>query len=117
VQDFALLREQVVIDAEAVEGAKVGVHDRRRHDFAHFCGVTVALFDFFEGLSAKLEARFVFREPLRDAGVQVPTEVVEPGRGGQGFHFGERFFFEMDKAEDDIGNLDARIVDVVLDFN
>ncbi len=89
MQDFAFLREQVVIDAEAVEGAQVAVHDGGGDHFAHFRGVAMALFDFFQGLVAEFEARFVFGEPLRDAGVEVPADVVEFGRGGQGFDVGE----------------------------
>ena len=117
MQDFAFLREQVVIDAEAVECAQVAVHDGGCHHFAHFRRVAMALFDFFQGLIAEFEARFVFGEPLRDAGVEVPADVVKFGRSGQGFDLGERFFFEVDEAENYVGNLHAGVVDVILDFD
>ncbi len=93
------------------------MHDGGGRHFAHFRRVAVAFFDFFQGLIAEFEARFVFGEPLRDAGVEVPADVVEFGRGGQSFHFGQGFFFEMDEAEDYVGNLHAGVVDVILDFD
>ncbi len=117
VKDFAFLREQVEIDAQAVEGAQMAVHDGGGDYFAGFRGVAMALFDFFQSLIANFEARFVFGEPLRDAGVKVPAEVVEFGRGGQRFYFGERFFFEMEEAEDHVSDLHAGVVDVVLHFD
>src|SRR5580658_272076 len=79
-----------------------------------------------------------FGVPMRRAGVEVPAVVVEgaevgDGRGrpsnnragarrsyprialgDQGPDFVDRFAFEMQKTDDDIGNLDAGVIDVVL---
>ncbi len=93
------------------------MHDRGGDHFPGFCGVAMALFDFFQSLIAEFEARFVFREPLRDAGVKVPAEIVKFRRGGERFYFGERFFFEVEEAEDYVSDLHASIVDVILDFD
>src|SRR6202046_87856 len=95
----------------------MGMHDRGGDYFAGFCGVAVAFFDFFQSLIAKFEARFIFGEPLRHASVKVPAKVVEFRRGGESFHFGQRFLFEMEEAEDYVCHLDAGIVDVILDFD
>ncbi len=111
------MRKKVEIDAQAVEGAQVAVHDRCGDHFAGFCGVSMPLFDFFKGLIANCEPRFVFSEPLSDAGIKIPAEVVKFRCGGQRFYFGERFFLEMEEAEDHVSNLHTGIVDVILDFD
>ncbi len=67
-----------------------------------------------------------FAVPLRSARVEVPAVVVNrvggPARGcgalftigDQRANFGDGFAFEMQKADDHIGNLHAGVVDVVL---
>ena len=97
VQDFAFAREQVVVDAEAVERAQVAEDDRGGHHFRHLRGFAVAFFDFLQRLAAQFEPRFVFREELRHARVEVPAEIVEARRGGQPAHFVERFRLEVQK--------------------
>ena len=64
----------------------------------------------------------VFIVPLGDAGVEVPAivvdalvarfEVVE-----EGFDVGDGFVFDVLQADDDVGDLDAGVVDVVLDVD
>ena len=117
VQDFAFAREQIVIDAEAVERAQVAVHDGGSDDLAHFGRVAVAFFDVLERFVAQLQAGFILGEKVRDAGVKIPAEIIEPGRVGESLHFGEGFLFEVKETEDDVGNLHAGIVDVILDLD
>ncbi len=57
--------------------------------------------------------------PLGDAGVEVPAVEVDAlvvfGEFGEEFARARQgFAFEMDEADDDIGNLNAGVVDVVL---
>ena len=57
--------------------------------------------------------------PLRDAGVEVPAVEVDALVGLEEFgeEFaggGEGFAFEVDEADDDVGDLNAGVVDVVL---
>ncbi len=77
VQDFALAREQIVVDAEPVERAQVAVYDGGGDDFGHLCRVAVAFFDVLQRLGAQFEARFVFGQKLRHARIEIPAEIIE----------------------------------------
>ena len=55
--------------------------------------------------------------PVGDAGVEVPAVEVEPGRVGDRADLVERLVLEDAEADDDVGDLDAGIVDVVLHFD
>ena len=55
--------------------------------------------------------------PLGDAGVEVPAVVVELLAGGEGAHVVEALALEALEADDDVGDLDAGVVDVVLDLD
>ncbi len=68
-------------------------------------------------MGAEFETRFIFREKLRDAGVEIPADVVESRRESQGAHVINGFLFEVKKSENYVGDLDARVVDVVLNFD
>ena len=52
-----------------------------------------------------------------DAGVEVPAEIVEARRGGQGTYFGERFLLHVLETDDNIGDLHACVVYVILHFD
>ncbi len=52
--------------------------------------------------------------PFGDAGVHVPAVDVEPGRVGDRAHLRERAVLQFPEADDDVGHLDAGVVDVVL---
>ena len=71
----------------------------------------------FRVCDAQFQARFVFRETLRDARVQIPAEIIEFRRGGECANFRERFRFEVQESEDHVGDLHAGVVDVVLHFD
>jgi len=117
VQDVGFAREEIVVDAEAVESAEMGVDNGGGDDFTDLGGVAVPLFDFLQRAGAEFEARLVFFEEMRDASVEFPAVVVEFGRGGEGADFGDRFCFEVLDAEDDVGDLNAGVVDVILHFD
>ena len=56
--------------------------------------------------------------PLRDARIEVPAVVVEARRGSD--QRGDvllRFLLQLDEADNDVGNLHAGVVDVVLDID
>ena len=63
---------------------------------------------------ADREARLVAVVPLGDARVQIPAVVVEPRRVGDRADLVERPVLELAEADDDVGDLDAGVVDVVL---
>ena len=83
VQDFAFAGEQIVVDAQAVERAQMAVDDGGGDDFRHLRRVAVALFDVFQSLRTYVEMRLVFGEPLRDARVEIPAEIIEFRGGGE----------------------------------
>ncbi len=66
--------------------SQMAVDDGCGDQFGHSRSFAVALFDFLQGVRAEFEARFVFREKLRDASVEIPAEVVESRRGSEGAH-------------------------------
>ena len=60
--------------------------------------------------------------PLRNRRIHIPAEIVELlaiglKSGNQGANFRERFVFKMQKADNYVGDLDASIVNVVLDVD
>ena len=77
----------------------------------------MAFFDFFQRACAEFEARFIFREKLRDAGVEIPADVVEPGCESEGANVVNGFLLEVQKPENYVGDLNAGVVDVILNFD
>jgi hypothetical protein len=88
----------------------------------------VSGFDVVEGVEARLLVFGRLVIPLRDACIELPAVIVEGSSAGasgdvggelrdEGFDVGEREFFEMDESDDDVGDLDAGVVDVVLDVD
>ena len=84
---------------------------------AIFADFAVAFFDVLQSLRAQFEARFVFREKLRDARVEIPAEIIELRRSGEFFNFREGLRLDVREAEDDVRDLHAGVVDVVLHFD
>ena len=117
MQNFAFLGEQVVIDSEAVECFEMAVDDGRCHQFGHSRSFALALFDFLESVCAELETRFIFCEKLRDARVEIPADVIESGRESEDANVINGFLFEMQKPENYIRDLDAGVVDVILNLD
>ncbi len=67
--------------------------------------------------NADLQILLVFGVPLRDAGVEVPAVVIKARLAGELLDFGARFLLQMQKSDDHVGDLDAGVVDVVLDIH
>ena len=86
---------------------------------AHVGERIAACLDLVERMRAHRQTRFVCFVPLGDARVQIPAVVVEPdGRiVGQRPYGGEVARLERREPDDDVGDLDAGVVDVVLDFD
>ena len=130
-EDFALAREEVVLDAEALHGEEVALEDGGRDLVGDGGSVAASLFidACFKGVEGGEADGFAGGElvrvggvPLRDAGVEIPAEVVNALVGLEElFHeladTGEGEAEEVDEADDDVGDLDAGVVDVVLHAN
>ena len=117
MQYFAFAREQVVVDAQAVERTQVGVNDGGGDEIGHFRDVAVAFFDVLQRLRTQFETGLVFREPLRYARIEIPAEIIELRRGGEFFDFREGFRLDVRETEDHVGDLHAGVVDVILHFH
>src|SRR6266852_4434647 len=61
-----------------------------------------------------VSVRRVLFQVLCDSGVEVPTKIVEPRRGGQSADLSGGLFLQVQEAHDDVGNLNAGIINVVL---
>ena len=75
------------------------------------------MLDVVQRGGANLQAFLVFVVPLRDARVQIPAVVVEARRVGDAADVVEVLAFELAEPDDHVGDLDARVVDVVLHFD
>ena len=117
MQDLAFAGQQVVLDAQAFHRAQVAANNGRSDCVGHFRRRAVAFLDGFQGFAAQRQARLVFFEELRDARVEVPAEIIELRLRGKRAHFIGRFLRDMDKSDDDIRDLDAGVVDIVLHFD
>ena len=119
VQDVALARQQVVAHADAFHRREMALHDCHRDQGRHFRGFVAVFFDLLQCFRSKGMLRIFGFIKGADPRVQIPAVVVElEGLVGDKLpHVGEGFFFEVPKSHDDIGNLNAGVVDVVLNFH
>ena len=76
-----------------------------------------AVLDVVKRGGANLQPLLVFVVPLRDARVQIPAVIVEARRVGDAPDVVEGLALELAEPDDDVGDLDARVVDVVLHFD
>ncbi len=122
-ENLALAGEEVVLDAEALHGFEMTAQDRGGDEVGYLGCIVVADFEGVKGVETDLFASSemvgVGGVPLRDAGVEIPAVEVDAliGLDEFGEQFagaGESFAFEIDQADDDVCDLDAGVVDVVL---
>ncbi len=125
-ENLALAGEEVVLDAEALHGLEMTAENCGGDEVGDLGGVVVADFEGVKGVKADLFARGdmfgIGGVPLRDASVEVPAIEVDALVGFE--EFGEKFAsaresfaFEVDEADDDICDLNAGVVDVILHAN
>ena len=117
-EDLAFARQEIVFDVEAVHGLQVATQDRSRDQFRDLGHFVAALFDGVQRVLARLQALLVALVPLRDARVEVPAVVIEARRGGdERGNVLLRFLLQLNEADHDIGDLNAGVVNVVLDID
>ena len=126
-EDFGFAGEEVVLDAEPLHGFEVAAEDSGRDYVGDGGDVIAAELKRVEGVEADLftpdellGGKAGLDVPLADAGVEVPAIEVDKLVGlhdldEQLVDAGEREAEEMGEADDDVRDLDAGIVDVVLD--
>ena len=118
-EDVAFPGEQVVAHVQPAHRLDVTADDAVGDEGAHLGERVAACLDLVERMRAHRQPRFVCFVPLGDARVQIPAVVVEPdGRiVGKRLYGGEVARLERREPDDDVGDLDAGVVDVVLDFD
>ena len=113
-QDVAFPRQQVVLDVQTPHRLEVppdnGVGDKG----AHLGGRVAAVLDVVERLQAYGQPRLVGLVPLGDLRVEIPAVIVEARLRRQSAHLLERDPLERLEPDDDVGDLHAGVVDVVL---
>src|SRR5262249_30889952 len=84
------------------------------------CGIAAVL-NAMQSLQAQLQMFLVLFVPLRDARVEIPAVVVKGpavrGLRDEGFHIALPFLLEIKKADDDVRDLNAGVIDIVLDVD
>ena len=80
-------------------------------------GVVAAVLEIVQRRGADRQPRLVAVVPLGDLRVQIPAVVVEARRVGDCANLVERAVLDLAEADDDVGDLDAGVVDVVLHFD
>ena len=97
---FEVAADDAIGDERAIVGRRLG-----------------AVLDVVQRGGADLRALLVALVPLGDARVEVPAVIVEARRVGDALDVVERLRLELAEADDDVGDLDAGVVDVVLHFD
>ena len=116
-QDVAFVGQQVVADVQPRHRLQVRADDAIDDERADRGGVVAAVLEVVQRRGADREPRLVAVVPLGDARVEVPAVVVEPRGVGDAPDVVERLVLELAEADDDVGDLDAGVVDVVLHFD
>src|SRR5271168_530021 len=117
MQDFALAREQIVVDAQARHSAQMKCDDGVGYHFGDFGLFAAALFDSVQRFSAHFCCVcFVGAEELRGLGVNVPAVVIEMRLHGHHFDADRRTLFHEEQADDHVGDLHAGVIDVILNL-
>ena len=117
MQDFALARQEVVLDVEPVHGFEVAAQDGSRDQLGDGGGFAGGVFDGMQRCGADLQILFVLFVPLRDAGVEIPAVVVEARLARESFNFRARLFLDLSETHNHVGDLHASVVDIVLDVD
>ena len=115
MQDGAFAGQDVVADAEALHRGQVGPDDAPGDVPGQGVLGVPAVLDPLVDLGLAGLGFGVVGEVGGDAGVEVPAVVVE--LAGQGLEVGDRLLLELHEPEDDVDDLDAGVVDVVLDLD
>ena len=123
-QDVALECQQVVADVQPAHRGQMRAHDAVDDDCGHVGrhvsagpGRIAAMLEIVQGRGADRQPFLVACVPFGDARVEIPAVVVETRRVGEVPDLLETAVFQFAEADDDVGDLDAGIVDVVLHFD
>src|SRR5438874_2627726 len=114
---LALAGQKVVFDVEAEHGLQVPPQNGGGDQLADFSGFVSTLLDGVQAIETYLQISLVLLIPLRDAGVNVPAQVIKARLANKLFDLSFRIFLQASKADDHVGHLHAGVVNVVLHVN
>ena len=115
VEDAALAGQDVVADADAAHGREMGPHDPPGDVAGHSGRGVLAVLDPLHDLGLAGPGLRMLGEVGRDPGIEVPAVIIELAL--ERFEVGDALLLELQDAVDDVDDLDARVVDVVLDLD
>ncbi len=116
-EDVALPGQEVVVDVHAPHRLEVAANDAVGDEGGEGGIIVAAAFDAVQRGGPDLQTLGILLVPLGDARVQIPAVVVEAGPRGDGPDRIEVLALELAKSHDHVGDLDAGVVDVVLDLD
>lgn len=118
MKDFALTSEEFVRDAEASHGFEMQRDDGVGDDSGDFGFFAAIFFNGFEGAGAKFGGvRFVLFQKVGDFGVEIPAVIIEPWVHREHLYAHRRSAFHVQETNNDVSDLNAGVVNVVLDLD
>src|SRR3954447_16957855 len=117
MNNVALLRQQVVFDVQPVHGLEVTLDHGGRDQLGDFGDLVVPGLELVQRVEPVLLVRLVLLVPGRGARVDVPTYVVKARLASQFLDLVFCFLFDLNEPDHDVRDLDAGVVDVVLDID
>ena len=116
-QDVAFPREQVVADVQPRHRFEMPADDAVGDQLGDGRRLVAAVLDVVQRRGADAQAVLVGLVPLGHPCVEVPAVVVEARGIRDRANAGEVLAFELAEADGNVGDLDARVVDVVLNLD
>ncbi len=118
VQDFALSRQQVVVDVQPRHRAQVTPYNCVRYGLRHLRIFAPAFFNRFQRRSAQfLRTRLVFSKKARSLRVQVPAVGIKLRSLRELLHILGVALLHVQESDHHVRHLHARVVDVVLNLH
>ena len=115
MQNLALACQQVVADSQPRHCPQVATHNCVRHNLADLCVLAATLLNRLQCRCPQLfRLRFVLRQQLRRARIQIPAVVIELRLAREHLHADRRALLHLQESDYDVRHLHACIVDVVL---
>src|SRR5688572_1801214 len=103
--------QQVVVHIQSRHRLQMAANDALGNEMRDLRGLIAAMLDVVQRSGAYLQAVLVDVVPLRDARVEIPAVIIEASGIGDATNVVEVLALELSEPDDDIGNLNARVVD------
>src|SRR5204862_231958 len=96
---------------------QVALNDRVRNQVCELGENAFVRLNGMKRLSPPVQGVRILLVIRRHPGIEIPAIVVESARSNQGPNIIRRLVLEEVKSDDDIGNLDSGVIDVVLNLD